>query len=90
VNRLLSLPEEIAAAEARYYTAQQAREGAEHGAVLAGDVNGRNETERKAQLWERTAAAEAELAAARTDLHLLQNELSALRAAVRLLAGGQP
>ena len=101
IARLLALPQQIADAEARFLAADRERRAQEtalrqreDALLLAGEIDGKNEAQRAAQLRQQTAAeagaadrAGETVAAARLELHRLQNELSAVRAVARLLAG---
>ena len=87
ITRLLALPGDIERQEAAYAAAVHAQAQREAAAVLHGEVNGKNETERKAQLalllqeWEQATTEQRLL------LHARQNEFAALRSVARLLAG---
>ena len=101
VSRLMTLPEEIEAAEKKVLEAAQAVDMArekvasiEAEAVLNGKITGKNETERKAQIAAMTAEArkavaeaEAQLNSERASYNRLLNELKALRAVAQLLGG---
>lgn len=86
-NRLLALPNELLQAELAYALAVQAQEKREAVAVVAGEVNGSNEMQRKAHLALLVEELEQHTAQCRIALHLLQNEKDCLRSIARLLGG---
>ena len=102
LERLLELPGELAEAEQRVLSvscdlldAKRALEISEDLLLTSGEIDGRNEATRTAQLRELTRPQRDQLdritrrqAEAQAKLRNAQAELSALRAAARLLGGG--
>jgi hypothetical protein len=88
-EQLVALPDLIAEAETRFAQAVQAGEEFEAALILSGAVNGKNETERKAQITVQAQPFEQETARQRVELHRLQNQLAALRSVARVIGGGE-
>lgn len=101
INRLLSLPKEIASAEETVITANKAVQDAkaalqnqEDGLLASGAIDGKNAEVRAAQLRsftgeqrEKVTQAEYNLIRVKNHLALLYNEFKALQAVADLLKG---
>jgi hypothetical protein len=87
ISRLLALPAEIAQTEKAHAVTVLDREQLEAEAIRNGIVEGKNEMERKAHLASLLHERDRDVARTRIALHTLQNELAALRAISRILAG---
>jgi hypothetical protein len=99
VDRLMTLPEELANAEVALLEAEQARadlaarlQSAEDGLLLSGTIDGKNAEQRAAQLRQATVvereeweAAAQHVARLKIALHRLQSEHASLRAIARCL-----
>ena len=87
-ERILALPEEIHRWQKTASAARLALEQCRADLIIGGEITGKNQAERDAQMDSKTADLAAVVESARAELALAENRFTALRSVARLLWGG--
>lgn len=86
IRELLELPTRIAECEESAAAARIILDNEESILLTSGEITGKNEAERKAQVLLRTEQVRRALAGRTVELHERQNRFAALRSVARLLS----